>query len=62
MESTGIRIRYRNRRYGVLKPTQEDQEISVGRTLNDVLFVCPTINEIFRFAMPSKLIPLSKKV
>jgi len=39
-----ITIRYRYVRYAVLTPTEEDQEISMGRAINDILFVCRMIN------------------
>jgi hypothetical protein len=45
IEALVIRIRYRNLRYAVLIPTKEDQEISMGRALNDALFVCRMIKE-----------------
>jgi len=63
VEAAGVRIRYRNRRCGITIPTQEDQEISVGITLIDVLFGCPMIKEFyFHFIIPNKLIPLPKNV
>jgi hypothetical protein len=43
MEAIVIKIPYRYLRYAVLMPTKEDQEISIGRALNDVLFACQMI-------------------
>jgi len=62
LEAIETRTRYRNLRYAILIPTKEDQEISMGRAPNDVLFVCRMINEFFHFTMPSKRIALSQKL
>jgi len=60
MEAIVIRIRHRYLRYAVIIPTKEDQEISMGRALNNVLFFCRMFKELSHFIMPSKRIALSQ--